>query len=71
MFWVPQSGKLGLGVSIMSYNNEVLLGIATDAGLVPDPETIIAGFHKEFEEMMGLVKAAREMDVGTADTYTR
>jgi WS/DGAT/MGAT family acyltransferase len=71
MFWVPQSGKLGLGVSIMSYNNEVLLGIATDAGLVPDPETIIAGFHKEFEEMMGLVEAAREMDVGTADTYTR
>jgi WS/DGAT/MGAT family acyltransferase len=62
MFWVPQSGKLGLGVSIMSYNNEVLLGVATDAGLVPDPETIIAGFHEEFEAMMGLVEAAREMD---------
>jgi WS/DGAT/MGAT family acyltransferase len=62
MFWVPQSGKLGLGVSIMSYNNQVLLGIATDAGLVPDPQTIITGFHDEFESMMRLVRAAREMD---------
>jgi WS/DGAT/MGAT family acyltransferase len=66
MFWVPQSGKLGLGVSIMSYNNEVLLGIATDAGLVPDPETIITAFHQEFESMMTLVKAAQEMDMETA-----
>jgi WS/DGAT/MGAT family acyltransferase len=66
MFWVPQSGKLGLGVSIMSYNNEVLLGVATDAGLVPDPETIITAFHDEFEAMMGLVAAAREMDTETA-----
>jgi hypothetical protein len=62
MFWIPQSGKLGLGVSIMSYNNQVLLGIATDAGLVPDPQTIITGFHDEFESMMRLVRAAREMD---------
>jgi WS/DGAT/MGAT family acyltransferase len=65
MFWVPQSGKLGLGVSIMSYNNKVLLGIATDAGLVPDPETIIAAFHDEFEAMLGLVEAAKEMDAKT------
>jgi WS/DGAT/MGAT family acyltransferase len=63
MFWVPQSGKLGLGVSIMSYNNQVLLGIATDAALVPDPQTIITAFHEEFEAMMELVHAAPEMDV--------
>lgn len=56
MFWVPQSGRLGLGVSIMSYNGEVLLGVATDASLVPDPERIIEGFHEEFAEMMTLVK---------------
>jgi hypothetical protein len=62
MFWVPQSGKLGLGVSILSYNNQVLLGIATDAGLVPDPETIIEGFHQEFEAMMELVRLAAEAD---------
>lgn len=56
MFWVPQSGRLGLGVSIMSYDGEVLVGVVTDAGLVPDPETIVAGVHKEFAEMMELVE---------------
>jgi len=61
MFWVPQSGRLGLGVSILSYNGEVLLGVATDAGLVPDPETIIEGFHEEFAEMMKLVRMVEEV----------
>lgn len=55
MFWVPQSGRLGLGVSILSYAGEVMLGVATDAGLVPDPEVIVAGFAEEFAEMMQLI----------------
>ena len=55
MFWVPQSGRLGLGVSILSYNGRVLLGVATDAGLVPDPDQIIAAFHDEFETLLKLV----------------
>jgi WS/DGAT/MGAT family acyltransferase len=56
MFWVPRSGGLGMGVSILSYNGQVWLGIATDAGLVPDPEKILDGFYAEFEEMVGLVR---------------
>jgi WS/DGAT/MGAT family acyltransferase len=56
MCWVPQSGRLGLGVSILSYAGEVCLGIATDAGLVPDPETIVEGFQAEFDELMDLVR---------------
>lgn len=51
MFWVPQPGRLGLGVSIISYAGQVGLGVATDAGLVPDPEAIIAAFHAEFDQM--------------------
>ena len=51
MFWVPQSGRLGMGISILSYAGEVLLGVATDAGLVPDPEKIVEGFHDEFSAM--------------------
>jgi diacylglycerol O-acyltransferase / wax synthase len=54
-FWVPQSGRLGLGVSILSYAGQVTLGIATDAGLVPDPERIIEDFHDEFELLKRLV----------------
>jgi diacylglycerol O-acyltransferase len=51
MFWVPQSGRLGLGVSILSYAGQVWLGIATDAGLVPDPDSIVQAFHAEFAAM--------------------
>ena len=39
MFWVPQSGRLGLGISILSYAGKVYVGVMTDAGLVPDPGT--------------------------------
>jgi WS/DGAT/MGAT family acyltransferase len=52
MFWVPQSGRLGMGVSILSYNGQVYMGVITDQGLVPDPESIIDSFHAEFEELV-------------------
>ena len=55
MFWVPQSGRLGLGVSIISYAGEVLVGIATDAGLTPDPEAIVQAMHDEFDRYTELV----------------
>lgn len=62
MFWVPQSGRLGLGVSILSYAGDVLVGVASDAGLTPDPESIVEATHVEFESLMQLVKWAREAD---------
>jgi len=58
MFWVPQSGHMGLGISILSYNGGVMLGIATDAGLVPDPERIVENFKVEFEAVRAAAKAA-------------
>jgi diacylglycerol O-acyltransferase / wax synthase len=51
MFWVPQSGRLGLGISILSYNGEVLVGVASDTGLVPDPERIVAEFEADLREL--------------------
>jgi len=51
MFWVPQSGRLGLGVSILSYAGEVLVGVASDAGLVPDPAAIVHGFQDEVQAL--------------------
>jgi diacylglycerol O-acyltransferase len=58
MFWVPQSGHLGMGVSIMSYNSQVRVGVITDAGLVPDPEAIVAGFDAEFDELLQVAQEA-------------
>jgi diacylglycerol O-acyltransferase / wax synthase len=57
MFWVPQSGHLGLGISILSYDGGVSLGIAADAGLVPDPEQIVENFEVELEAMRKAAKA--------------
>ena len=51
MFWVPQSGRLGLGISILSYAGGVMLGVATDEGLVADPERIVAEFEREFKAL--------------------
>jgi WS/DGAT/MGAT family acyltransferase len=52
MFWVPQSGRLGLGVSILSYAGEVMVGVASDAGLVPEPQRIVAGFEAELARLV-------------------
>ena len=52
MFWVPQSGDIGMGVSILSYNGGVQFGLVTDSALVPDPQAIVDGFEPEFERLM-------------------
>ncbi len=38
LFWVPTSGPVGVGLSLISYAGELLIGIMVDAGLVPDVE---------------------------------
>lgn len=55
MFWVPQSGRLGLGVSVISYAGNIYLGVITDAGLMSDPQAIINGFYMEYDELLALV----------------
>jgi len=54
MFWVPQSARLGMGISILSYAGQVRVGVVTDEGLVPDPENVVAGLHQEFRTMQRL-----------------
>jgi hypothetical protein len=51
MAWVPQSGRISLGISIISYNGKVWLGVASDEGLVPDPEKIVSLFYTDYEEL--------------------
>jgi len=47
MFWVPQSAHMGLGISIFSYAGEVRIGVAADAALVPNPDSLIEHVHGE------------------------
>jgi len=52
MFWVPQTGSIGMGVSILSYNGNVHFGLIGDAKLIPDPDAVIQRFIPEFEKLL-------------------
>ncbi|HKW84197.1 MAG TPA: wax ester/triacylglycerol synthase family O-acyltransferase [Burkholderiaceae bacterium] len=52
MFWVPASGDIGVGVSILSYGGGVQFGLITDKKLCADPQAIIDRFEPEFEKLL-------------------
>ncbi len=52
MFWVPASGDIGVGVSILSYGGGVQFGLMTDRKLCADPQRIIERFAPEFEHLL-------------------
>jgi WS/DGAT/MGAT family acyltransferase len=54
MFWVPASGDIGVGVSILSYGGGVQFGLITDAALCAEPQAIIDRFEPEFEKLVWL-----------------
>jgi diacylglycerol O-acyltransferase len=51
IFWVPQSGDIALGASILSYAGQVQFGLITDSKIVPDPESIVDAFEPEFRQL--------------------
>jgi WS/DGAT/MGAT family acyltransferase len=55
MFWVPQSGRLGLSISLLTYKGAVTVGVASDAGLVPDPRSIVLAFRDELLRLLAAV----------------
>jgi diacylglycerol O-acyltransferase / wax synthase len=59
MFWVPQSGRMGIGISIFSYAGSVTIGIIVDAGLVPDPDALVADLHVEFLALRAAAAASQ------------
>lgn len=68
MFWVPQTGSIGLGISILSYNGAVHFGLIADAKLMPDPDSVIRRFQPEFEKLLYLALMARwEGEFGPED----
>jgi len=54
MFWVPQTGTIGIGISILSYNGRVHFGLIADAKLIPDPDAVIQRFGSEFDKLLYL-----------------
>ncbi|MCO5099565.1 MAG: wax ester/triacylglycerol synthase family O-acyltransferase [Burkholderiaceae bacterium] len=52
LFWVPQSGDIGVGIAILSYAGAVQFSIRVDTALCPDPQSIVDGFAPEFERLV-------------------
>ena len=51
-FWVPQSGSMGIGISILSYAGQVFFGIIADESLIDDPQAVVDRFAPEFERLL-------------------
>ena len=52
IFWVPASGHIGVGISILSYAGGVQFGLITDRQLCKQPQDIIDRFEPEFEKLL-------------------
>ena len=50
-FWEPESGGLGLGVSIYSYAGALTVGVVADRNLVPNPHELTAEVMAAFREL--------------------
>jgi len=52
MFWVPQTGGSGVGLSILSYQGRVHFGLIADAKSIPDPGWVARRFARQFETLL-------------------
>lgn len=51
MVWVPQSGGIGLGLSILSYDGTVQFGVVADKSVLPDIGKVVRDFPAQFEAL--------------------
>jgi len=57
MFWVPQSGDVGVGLSIFSYAGSVQFGLIADKNLIPYPDLLMKDFASSYREIEQLAMA--------------
>ncbi|MFL5386410.1 MAG: wax ester/triacylglycerol synthase family O-acyltransferase [Longimicrobiaceae bacterium] len=58
MAWVPQSGRLSVGISAVSYAGSLQVGIAADRGLVPDPGALVEAYRLALDELVARAPVA-------------
>jgi len=54
LVWAPCSGDVSMTISIFSYNGELTVGLMADAGLIPDPDELVADFDRELRELLAM-----------------
>ncbi len=55
LFWVPQSGSIGTGVSMLAYCGRVQFGVIADRQVLPDPAKLVELIVTEFERLVYLI----------------
>jgi diacylglycerol O-acyltransferase / wax synthase len=55
LFWVPQAGDIGTGVSMLTYNGHVHFGVIADRQLIKEPAELVKLIGVEFERLVFLV----------------
>jgi hypothetical protein len=55
LFWVPQSGSIGVGVSMLAYHGRVQFGVIADRQVLPQPAELVNLIVTEFERLVFLV----------------
>jgi diacylglycerol O-acyltransferase len=59
VFWPPQTGGIGIGVSCLSYAGHLTVGVSVDTAQVGDPRQLIDHFCTELHDMLGHSPFAR------------
>jgi WS/DGAT/MGAT family acyltransferase len=54
LVWAPCSGDVSMTISIFSYDGQLTVGLMADAGLIPDPDELVADFEQELAELLAL-----------------
>lgn len=64
MFWVPQAGDIGIGISILSYDSRFRIGLMSDSALLPQPRQVLDRTLAEFARLLPLAQVMAEQQAG-------
>nr|BAV82975.1 wax ester synthase/diacylglycerol acyltransferase [Euglena gracilis] len=62
-FWVPTSGDIGIGISIMTYCDTVAINFIADENLIADWAPVVQFMREEWEEMKGILGKEQHLPV--------
>jgi diacylglycerol O-acyltransferase len=74
MFWPPQAGGIGLGVSFFTYAGQVSIGISADQSVLPRPQELLDRMCEEIQHLIGTESQRTlhgSVDVATLRGMTR
>lgn len=64
LFWVPQAGSIGTGVSMLTYAGTVQFGVLSDRALIEKPAALVHMMREEFEKLVMLVLLGGKRSAG-------